>query len=222
MTETAILQIATLIALVVAVTTHEAAHGFMAKIFGDPTAQVMGRLTLNPVAHIDLFGTILLPAMMFFSGAPFLFGYAKPVPVNFFNLKPRRLGEIFVAFAGPGINFILAFISALLLHLNPEGETFGNDILIMSFRVNIILGAFNLFPLLPLDGGRIIAGILPQPFRQWYGSTETYGMVILLALIILPSLVFKPIGIDFDPLRSFLYPVVDGLSQGLLHLTGHL
>jgi Zn-dependent protease len=222
MSETAILQIATLIALVIAVTTHEAAHGFMAKAFGDPTAQHMGRLTLNPIAHIDPFGTIILPAMMFFSGSPFLFGYAKPVPVNFLNLAPRRLGEVLVAFAGPGINFILAFISALLLHANPQGETFGNDILMMSFRVNIILGAFNLFPLLPLDGGRIIAGILPQPLRYWYGRTEIYGMWILLGLIILPSLVLKPLGISFDPLKSFLYPMVDTISHGILVLSGHL
>lgn len=222
MSETAILQVATLIALVIAVTTHEAAHGFMAKFFGDPTAQLMGRLTLNPIAHIDLFGTILLPAMMFFSGSPFLFGYAKPVPVNFHNLSPRRMGEVFVAFAGPGMNFLLAFLSALLLHLNPNQETFGNDILLMSFRVNIILGAFNLFPLLPLDGGRIIAGILPQPLRQWYSATERYGMLILLGLIILPALVLVPLGIHFDPLRFFLYPVVDGLSYALLVISGHL
>lgn len=222
MTEATILQIATLIALVIAVTTHEAAHGYMAKAFGDPTAQLLGRLTLNPVAHIDPFGTIIMPALMFFSGSPFIFGYAKPVPVNFFNLNPRRLGEICVAFAGPGMNFLIAFVSALLLHINPHEETFGNDILTMSFRVNIILGAFNLFPLLPLDGGRIIAGFLPQPLRAWYGKSEPYGMIILLALILLPSFALAPMGIHFDPLKLFLYPVVNGISKGLLFLSGHL
>lgn len=222
MTETSLLQIAVLIALVIAVTTHEAAHGFIAKAFGDPTAQLMGRLTLNPFAHIDPFGTLILPALLYFSGSPFLFGYAKPVPVNFYNLKPRRLGEILVAFAGPGTNFILAFLSALILHFSTSAETFGTQILLMSFRINIILGVFNLFPLLPLDGGRIISGLLPQPLRQWYNHTEPYGFFILLGLIILPSLILIPLGIHFDPLRLFLFPLVDGISHVILYLTGHL
>jgi Zn-dependent protease len=221
MTQTIILHLATLIALVIAVTTHEAAHGFIAKTFGDPTAQQMGRLTFNPIAHIDPFGTVLLPALLFFSGAPFLFGYAKPVPVNFGQLHPRRLGEILVAFAGPGVNFILAFLAGLLLHLNPNAQTFGNDILVMSFRINIILGAFNLFPILPLDGGRIVAGFLPNSLRAWYGRTEPYGMLILLGLIILPPLVLMPLGISFNPLRFFLIPVIQILSDTLLFLSGH-
>ena len=142
MSQDMIVALASLIALVLAVTTHEAAHGFMAKAFGDRTAESMGRLTLNPIPHIDLFGTIILPGLMFMVGTPFLFGYAKPVPIDFRNLKPQRLGEIMVSFAGVGANFILAFIAALLLHINPDKETFGNDILFRLVMINVVLGVF--------------------------------------------------------------------------------
>jgi Zn-dependent protease len=210
MTEDIMLSIASLIALIFAVTTHEAAHGFVAKKFGDPTAERMGRLTFNPVSHIDWFGTILLPGILYLTHAPFLFGYAKPVPVNFSNLRPRRLGEILVAFAGPGVNFFLAFLSALLLHINPTRETFGNDILVKSIFINIVLGVFNLLPILPLDGGRIFNGVLPQRWAAKYSRLEPYGMLILLGILLIPSLT------GFNLLSAILMPAVKFMAGLIL------
>lgn len=214
MTDHLILSIASLIALILAVTTHEAAHGFVAKAFGDRTAEMMGRMTFNPISHIDLFGTIILPGILYLTNAPFLFGYAKPVPVDFSRLQPRRLGEILVAFAGPAVNFLLAFVSALLLHVNPTQQTFGNDILVKSIIINIVLGVFNLLPILPLDGGRILNGLLPRQWAMQYSQLEPYGMLILLGLIFLPSL----LGVSL--LGSIMMPVVKTLMAVILAAAG--
>lgn len=216
MSDNVIMQIAGILALIIAITTHEAAHGFMAKLFGDPTAERMGRLTFNPVAHIDPFGTIILPALLFFSGSPFLFGWAKPVPVDFRNLSPRRLGECLVAFAGPGTNFLLAIISALLYHYNPGAETFGNDVLILSIRINIMLGIFNLLPILPMDGGRMVNSVLPAKFSFYYSKTEQYWFFILIPLALFP--IYKGQTI----ISLILYPMFKIVMAGILYLTGHL
>ena len=203
---------ANLFALVMAITLHEAAHGYVAKFFGDRTAEQYGRLTLNPLAHADPLGTFILPALMFMSGAPFLFGYAKPVPVNDNNLHPQRLGKFCVSFAGIGMNLILAIIAGLLIHINPAGQTLGNDILIALVRINLILAAFNLLPILPLDGGRLVNTLLPPRLAYAHSKTEPYGMLILLGLVLIPPLL-HPLGIDFNPLYLLLNPIYNSLAS---------
>lgn len=197
-----------LIALIIGITLHEAAHGFVAKWFGDPTAEREGRLTLNPVAHLDPLGTVILPAIMFLTGSPFLFGYAKPVPVDDRNLHPNRLGKIAVSLAGPLMNVVLAIIAGWLLYINPEGETFGNDVLQALIVVNLILASFNLLPILPLDGGRVINALLPKKISELHSKTEPYGMLVILGLVA-ASPIFYSLGINFDPLRFLLVPIRD-------------
>jgi Zn-dependent protease len=212
MTDHYITIIASLLALILSITFHEAAHGYVARFFGDRTAEQYGRLTLNPIAHADLFGTLILPAMMFFSGAPFLFGYAKPVPVNENNLHPNRLGKFCVSFAGIAMNIFLAIIAGLLTHINPTGETFGNDLLIALIRINLILAAFNLIPLLPLDGGRMVNTLLPRRLAYEHSKTEPYGVLVLLGLILVP-LFLETFGIYFNPLMMILTPIYNLLMQ---------
>lgn len=215
MTDQYITIIANLLALILSITFHEAAHGYVAKFFGDRTAEQYGRLTLNPIAHADLFGTVILPAMMFFSGAPFLFGYAKPVPVNENNLSPNKLGKFCVSFAGIAMNIFLAIIAGLLTHINPTGETFGNDVLVALIRINLILAAFNLIPLLPLDGGRMVNTLLPRRLAYAHSKTEPYGMLILLGLILVPFFL-ETFGIHFNPLMMILTPIYNMLMQFIM------
>lgn len=212
MTDQYITIIASLLALILSITFHEAAHGYVARFFGDRTAEQYGRLTLNPIAHADLFGTLILPAMMFFSGAPFLFGYAKPVPVNENNLHPNRLGKFCVSFAGIAMNIFLAIIAGLLTHINPTGETFGNDLLVALIRINLILAAFNLIPLLPLDGGRMVNTLLPKRLAYEHSKTEPYGMLVLLGLILMP-IFLETFGIHFNPLMMILIPIYNILMH---------
>ena len=154
------------IPLIIAITFHEAAHGYVARFFGDNTAWQFGRVTLNPFKHIDPVGTVLLPALLFITRSPFLFGYAKPVPVNFGALRNPRRDMIFVAAAGPAMNFILAVIAALLFHLvsylPDTAEQWVAENLKNGLVINVILAIFNLLPLPPLDGGRIVVGLLPR------------------------------------------------------------
>ena len=212
---------ALLVALVIAITFHEAAHGFIARLFGDTTATRAGRVTLNPIRHIDPFGTIILPGFMLVSGVPFLFGYAKPVPVNFEALSPRRAGMVLVAAAGPFTNLVLAWVCALLLHINQNADTFGNEILVNSIRFNLVLAIFNMLPLPPLDGGRVAMGLLPPPLSRLLGSLEPYGFIILLGLIALPSVILQPLGIDFNPLYEIMAPALRIMMPVIQYLSGH-
>jgi Zn-dependent protease len=177
-----------------AIVFHEVAHGWVANWFGDSTAARMGRLTLNPIAHIDLFGTIILPALLIVSHAPFVFGYAKPVPVNFHNLRRPKRDMVLVALAGPATNILLAVFSAYVLKfVGLTGESFPQFLLLAvtplaymaqkSVEINVMLAAFNLFPVPPLDGGRVLVGLLPEPYSSAVARVERYGFLIIIVLL---------------------------------------
>jgi Zn-dependent protease len=184
------------IPILVAITFHEVAHGFVANKLGDPTAKMMGRLTLNPIAHIDPVGTIIVPVMLFIlSNGAFIFGTAKPVPVNFYNLKRPRRDSALVSAAGPATNIMIAFISILLYILMQiifppsSSSAFNQKImtpLVMmiqySISFNIFIAAFNLFPVPPLDGGRIATSLLPTKYAHHFSKLEPYGILIVLGL----------------------------------------
>jgi Zn-dependent protease len=181
-----------IIPLTLAITLHEAAHGFAALRLGDDTASRYGRVSLNPIVHVSLFGTILLPVFLLLSGSPALFGWAKPVPVNFSKLSPQRLGMILVAAAGPMTNFLLALISALLCYALPlisgPSREWAQGNLLNSVQINLVLFIFNLLPLLPLDGGRILCAVLPDKMAYQLSKYEQYGQIFLMiALIMIPS-----------------------------------
>jgi len=177
--------------LLFAITVHEVAHGWMANRLGDPTARMMGRLTLNPVKHIDPLGTILVPiTMLILSGA--MFGWAKPVPVTTQNLKGGRRDMALVALAGPASNLIMALfwsaIASLIVHMDNASSSYATPLLYMArygIFINLVLMVLNLLPILPLDGGRILEALLPGPMAWKLSRLEPYGMFILLALIFL-------------------------------------
>ena len=177
------------IPVVFAITVHEAAHGYVARHFGDNTAYALGRVTLNPIKHIDPMGTILMPLMLYFatSGA-FLFGYAKPVPVQFGNLRNPKRDMVWVALAGPGANLIQAVIWGVLLYFllgTGMTEPFFVKMCQGGMLVNVVMFAFNLFPLPPLDGGRILVGLLPYKQAELVSRIEPYGFFIVMGLVLL-------------------------------------
>lgn len=183
--------------VLVAITFHELSHGFIANRLGDPTARMLGRLTINPFAHIDIFGTVILPLMLLiFTNGQFVFGYAKPVPVNPMNFKNPRRGMAITAAGGPITNLILAVLSILLLRflvlplsgVLPEvmaGKTLIPLALMLeaSVTINVVLAAFNLLPIPPLDGGRVLVGLLPQRQAISFSKIEPFGFIIVVILI---------------------------------------
>jgi len=203
-----------------AIPLHEAAHGFAAWKLGDDTAYRQGRISLNPLRHIDPFGTILLPGVLLLAGSHFLFGYAKPVPVNFGRLRNPRRDTVLVAAAGPAMNIVLAVISSVLIYpalLLPESayqwalETLNNSIVL-----NLILAVFNMIPLPPLDGGRVAVGLLPRPLSRPLARIERYGMLILITLLILLPM----LGPQFNVVSQLLSPPLDFLYNAIVNLTG--
>ena len=210
------------IPILVAITFHEAAHAWVAYKLGDNTAAIAGRVTLNPIKHIDTVGTIIIPSLLIFLGAPYIFGYAKPVPVNFSNIKNSRTGMIIVAMAGPLANFSLAVIGTIiLLQLSSDASGFGKWFFITSYlfvNLNIVLGVFNLLPILPLDGGRILTGLLPLKFATKFVASERYGLTLLIVLIFLLPLIGNMIGFELSPLTWVVLPIVNWLESGLIYI----
>ncbi len=197
-----------------AITIHEAAHGYVARYFGDNTAYMMGRVTLNPIKHIDPIGTILMPLMLYFAtGGYFLFGYAKPVPVNFGQLRRPKRDMIWVALAGPGSNLVQAILWAIVFAaMNAIGvqERFFLIMAMAGVLVNLVMFAFNLFPLPPLDGGRILVGLLPYRAAVAVSRVEPWGFFIVLALVLLGL-----VGTYWlVPLLSLGYSVLDLIHLG--------
>jgi Zn-dependent protease len=193
--ETAVLLV---VPVVLAITLHEAAHGYVARVFGDQTAWMLGRVTLNPVKHIDPIGTIVVPGLLYALSSPFLFGWAKPVPVNFGNLRHPKRDMIWVAGAGPAANFVMALGWAFLLGAaSPAGPWSSDGLYRMSewgVRINIMLMALNLLPIPPLDGGRIAVGLLPSRAAELLARAEPYGFFVILALIAIPGALWTILG----------------------------
>lgn len=224
MNENVLFQIAIwLIPLVVAIVFHEVAHGLVARRLGDPTAAERGRLSLNPIRHIDPFGTVILPLILAVSHAP-LFGWAKPVPVNYRRLKNPRRDKVLVALAGPGMNLLLAVVGAALLaatlslSADPNGLATaliaGNALNFI--LINIFLGVFNLLPVPPFDGGHVVEGLLPQPLAQRFARIGRYSLLVLvMLLLVLPALSPKA-----NVVGRVVSPIVDRIAAGLLGIFG--
>lgn len=211
--------------IVLAVTLHEAAHGWMAEKRGDDTARRLGRVSFNPIRHVDPVGTVVLPGVLVLVGAPFLFGWAKPVPVAFHRLYNPKRDMIWVALAGPGINILMALASGFVLHLFDRPDISMVELWIVQnlhnfIAINVMLAVFNMLPLPPLDGGRVVTGLLPGRLAVRFAELERYGIVLLLLLITVVPMVGRELGFEQDPLTSVLRPAVGIVYAAVRTLTG--
>jgi len=211
--------------LVIAITFHEAAHGFVAYAYGDDTAWNLGRVSFNPLRHIDPFGTLILPAMLLLSHSPFLFGYAKPVPVNFRALREPRIGMVMVALAGPGTNILLALVAAAAFHLVgfiPAGAArWVADNLQNALLINVVLAVFIMMPIPPLDGGRVAVGLLPRMLAIPLARLEPFGMLILIGILILLPLAGSQFGLNLDVISAIIRESTSYIIRVILILTGN-
>lgn len=210
--------------IVLAITLHEAAHAYVAWRLGDDTAFRLGRVSFNPVRHVDPVGTVMLPGALLLLSAPFLFGYAKPVPVLFANLRNPRWSMVLVAAAGPAANLLLAFVSALAFHLvvfMPDAVASWAALnLRNSILINLILAVFNMLPIPPLDGGRIAVGLLPYRLALPLARLEKWGLLIIVALLFIVPFVGRELGTDLNIFSRFILGAVEVLAGLVTALSG--
>jgi Zn-dependent protease len=211
--------------LVIAITFHEAAHGFVAHHFGDNTAWELGRVSFNPLKHIDPFGTLILPAMLLLSHSPFLFGYAKPVPVNFRSLRNPRIDMVWVALAGPATNIALALFAAAGFHVlafvPASAAQWVADNLKNALVINVVLAVFNMLPIPPLDGGRVAVGLLPRVLAAPLSRLEPFGMLILIGILIILPLAGSQFGLNLDVISAILRTSTGYVIRLILVVTGN-
>jgi len=214
-----------LLPVIVAITFHEASHGFVARRFGDDTAWRLGRVSFNPLKHVDPFGTIVLPGLLLASGAPFLFGYAKPVPVNFRGLNNPRRDMVWVAAAGPAMNLALATLAGLAFHLvdflPASAGRWAAQNLENAIVINVVLAVFNMIPLPPLDGGRVAVGLLPDALAFPLARLERFGMPILIGLLIVLPMIGQQMGMDLNIVARLISGPAGAIIDFIIKLTGN-